>query len=336
MNFLYRLFFYVVLPIVLTIAAVVGSAYYWAHAAVKLPAPYVDVLVPPGATAATISRTLAQSGVQINPRFFSWLARFGGFDTKLKAGGYQVVQGDTPWTVLRRMAQGDMTQRQLTLVEGWNLRQIRAALAQHPDLRHTLDQSTDAQLVELLGANATFAEGLLFPDTYIFPIGTTDLDVLQRAYRAQQQVLQKAWEQRAADLPIASPYEALILASLIEKETGSASDRARIAGVFINRLRAGMPLQTDPSVIYGMGEAYEGKIRKRDLQTDTPWNTYTRTGLPPSPIAIVGRASLAAALQPEKHGYYYFVSRGDGSSAFASTLAEHNKNVSTYILGRKP
>ena len=168
------------------------------------------------------------------------------------------------------------------------------------------------------------------------PIGTTDLDILQRAYRAQQKVMEKVWEQRAADLPLGSPYEALVLASLIEKETGSPADRARIAGVFVNRLRAGMPLQTDPTVIYGMGEAYEGKIRKRDLQTDTPWNTYTRTGLPPSPIAIAGRASLTAALQPEKHGYYYFVSRGDGTSAFATTLAEHNKNVSTYILGRKP
>ena len=336
MNFLYRLFLYVLLPVILSFAAAVGSAYFWAHGALKLPAPYVDVLVPPGATAASISRLLGQSGVAINPRFFSWLARFGGFDTKLKAGGYQVVEGDTPWTVLRRMARGDMTQRQLTLVEGWNLRQIRAALAQHPDIRHTLEQVTDAQLAEKLGAGTATSEGLLFPDTYIFPIGTTDLDILQRAYRAQRQLLEKAWEQRASDLPVTSPYEALVLASLIEKETGSPSDRARIAGVFVNRLRAGMPLQTDPSVIYGMGDAYEGKIRKRDLQTDTPWNTYTRMGLPPSPIASVGRASLAAALQPEKHGYFYFVSRGDGTSAFATTLAEHNKNVSTYILGRKP
>ena len=336
MNFLSRLFLFVVLPIVLAAAAAVGSAYYWAHGAVTLPAPTVDVLVPPGATASTISRLLSQSGVEINPRFFSWLARFGHFDTKLKAGGYQVVQGDTPWTILRRMAMGDMTQRQLTVVEGWNLRQIRAALAQHPDIRHTLDQVTDAQLAARLGVNSSYVEGLFFPDTYIFPIGTTDFEILQRAYRAQQQILDKAWEQRAADLPVSSPYEALVLASLIEKETGSSSDRARIAGVFANRLRAGMPLQTDPSVIYGMGEAYDGKIRKRDLQADTPWNTYTRVGLPPTPIASVGRASLAAALQPEKHGYYYFVSRGDGTSVFATTFAEHNKNVSTYILGRKP
>ena len=247
MNFLSRLFLFVILPIVLAAAAAVGSAYYWVHGAVTLPAPTVDVLVPPGATASTISRLLSQSGVQINPRYFSWLARFGHFDTKLKAGGYQVVQGDTPWTILRRMAMGDMTQRQLTLVEGWNLRQIRTALAQHPDIRHTLDQVSDAQLAERLGVSSSNVEGLFFPDTYIFPIGTTDLDILQRAYRAQQQILGKAWEQRAADLPIASPYEALVLASLVEKETGSPSDRARIAGVFVNRLRAGMPLQTDPA-----------------------------------------------------------------------------------------
>ncbi len=336
MNFLYKTLLYLILPLILLAGAAVGSAYFWAHEPLTLPSERVDVLVPPGSTPVMVARQLTQAGITVNPKFFSWLARFGEFDTRLKAGGYQIVRGDSPWIVLRRMARGDMTQRQLTIVEGWNLRQIRAALRQHPDVRQTLDQMTDAELLALLESQAAYPEGLFFPDTYLFSIGTTDVEILQRAYKAQQQILEKAWPQRAEGLPIQTSYEALILASIVEKETGSPADRARIAGVFVNRLRAGMPLQTDPTVIYGMGTAYDGRIRKRDLQTDTPWNTYTRGGLPPSPIASVGRQALAAALQPEKHDFYYFVSKGDGSSAFASTLAEHNKNVSTYILGRKP
>jgi UPF0755 protein len=234
------------------------------------------------------------------------------------------------------MAQGDVTSRQITLVEGWNLRQIRAALAQHPDINQSIQTTSDAELRTLIGLDTLYAEGLFFPDTYIFSIGTTDLEILQRASRAQQQVLDRAWAARQDNLPLRSSYQALILASIVEKETGKASDRARIAGVFINRLRLNMPLQTDPTVIYGMGEAYDGKIRKKDLQTDHAWNTYTRGGLPVSPISSVGQASLNAALNPEKHDFLYFVSKGDGSSAFARTLPEHNKNVSQYILGRKP
>jgi UPF0755 protein len=233
------------------------------------------------------------------------------------------------------MAQGDVTSRQVTILEGWNLRQVRAALAQHPDLKQSIQGVTDKDLLTQVGLDGQFAEGLFFPDTYIFPIGTTDLDILQRAARAQQTILDRAWAARQDDLPLRSPYQALILASIVEKETGKASDRARIAGVFINRLRLNMPLQTDPTVIYGMGEAYNGKIRKKDLQTDHPWNTYTRGGLPVSPISSVGLASLQAALNPEKHDFLYFVSKGDGNSAFAKSLPEHNKNVSKYILGRK-
>jgi UPF0755 protein len=264
------------------------------------------------------------------------MARLTELDTKIKAGGYQLVQGDSPLRILRRMAQGDVTSRQITLVEGWNLRQIRAALAQHPDIKQSIQTTSDSELRTQLSLEPQHAEGLFFPDTYIFPIGTTDLEILQRAARAQQQILDRAWAARQDNLPLRSPYQALILASIIEKETGKASDRARIAGVFINRLRLNMPLQTDPTVIYGMGEAYDGKIRKKDLQTDHAWNTYTRGGLPVSPISSVGQASLHAALNPEKHDFLYFVSKGDGSSAFARTLPEHNKNVSQYILGRKP
>lgn len=343
-----RILLYVLLPLLLVVAAALGTAYYWVHRPLVLPTEKVDILVPPGATPASISKLLNQAGIAVNTQGFVAMARLGELDKTLKAGGYQVRRGDSAWLVLKRMAQGDMTQRQLTIVEGWTLRQIRAAIAQHPDVRQTLSGVSDTDLIERLGEPAIdmlgeqaptktrYIEGLLFPDTYIFPIGTTDIEILQRAAHAQQGVLARAWQARQPDLPLKSPYEALILASIVEKETGKATDRSRIAGVFINRLRINMPLQTDPTVIYGMGELYAGKIRKQDLQTDTPWNTYTRLGLPPSPIASVGRAALNATLQPEKHSYLYFVSRGDGSSAFSTTLPEHNKNVSTYILGRKP
>ncbi len=336
MSVVNKLFFYVFLPLLVAIASAIGAAYYWMNQVLSLPHPKVDLLVPKGATPASIANQINQAGITVSPAAFVLMARMTELDRKIKAGGYQLIEGDSPLGILRRMAQGDVTSRQITLVEGWNLRQIRAALAQHPDIKQSIQDVKDTDLRSQVGLDAPFAEGLFFPDTYIFPIGTSDLEILQRASRAQQQILDRAWAARQDNLPLRSPYQALILASIVEKETGKASDRARIAGVFINRLRLNMPLQTDPTVIYGMGEAYDGKIRKKDLQTDHAWNTYTRGGLPVSPIASVGQASLNAALNPEKHDFLYFVSKGDGSSAFARTLQEHNKNVAQYILGRKP
>jgi UPF0755 protein len=336
MSAVNKLFFYVVLPILVAIATAIGAAYYWVNQPLSMSSPKIDILVPKGATPASIATQINQAGIALNPAAFVLMARLTELDRQLKAGGYQLIQGDSPLRVLRRMAQGDVTSRQITLVEGWNLRQIRTALAQHPDIKQSIQEVKDANLSTQVGLEAPYAEGLFFPDTYIFPIGTSDLEILQRAARAQQQILDRAWATRQDNLPLRSPYQALILGSIVEKETGKASDRARIAGVFINRLRLNMPLQTDPTVIYGMGEAYNGKIRKKDLQTDHAWNTYTRGGLPVSPISSVGQASLNAALNPEKHDFLYFVSKGDGSSAFARTLQEHNKNVAQYILGRKP
>jgi UPF0755 protein len=336
MSAVNKLFIYVVLPILVAIACAIGAVYYWVNQPLVLPSPKVDILVPKGATPASIATQINQASIALSPAAFVLMARLTELDTKIKAGGYQLVQGDSPLRILRRMAQGDVTSRQITLVEGWNLRQIRAALAQHPDIKQSIQSTSDSALRTQLTLEPQYVEGLFFPDTYIFPIGTTDLEILQRAARAQQLILERAWAARQDNLPLRSPYQALILASIVEKETGKASDRARIAGVFINRLRLNMPLQTDPTVIYGMGEAYDGKIRKKDLQTDHAWNTYTRGGLPVSPISSVGQASLNAALNPEKHDFLYFVSKGDGSSAFARTLPEHNKNVSQYILGRKP
>jgi UPF0755 protein len=338
MSALNKLLLYLVLPVILLVGGTAATAYFWVNGALELPAERVDILVPPGSTPSSIAQLINQAGVPLSVQGFIALARVGELDTKIKAGGYQIVRGDSPWAVLRRMALGDVTARQITLVEGWNLRQIRAALAQHPDIKHTLEQGNDADLLKRVGllGQTESLEGLFFPDTYIFPIGTTDVELLERAARTQQKVLERAWANRAPNSVLKNPYEALILASIVEKETGQAADRARIAGVFSNRLRANMLLQTDPTVIYGLGENYTGKIRKQDLLTDTPYNTYTRLGLPPGPIASSGRAALTAAVNPEKHNYMYFVAKGDGGSAFAVTLAEHNKNVVTYILGRKP
>ena len=338
MNALNKLLLYLVLPVVLLLGGILATTYLWVHRPLELPTERVDILVPPGATPSRIAQLINQAGIPLNAHGFSALARLGELDTKIKAGGYQIVRGDSPWTVLRRMALGDVTTRQITLVEGWNLRQIRAALAQHPDIKHTLEPGNDPVLLKRLDPSGQLssAEGLFFPDTYIFSIGTTDVELLERAARTQQRVLEQAWPNRAPNSVLKNPYEALILASLIEKETGQAADRNRIAGVFSNRLRINMPLQTDPTVIYALGENYTGKLRKVDLSVDSVYNTYTHTGLPPSPIASSGRAALAAALNPEKHNYLYFVAKGDGSSAFAATLPEHNKNVATYLLSRKP
>ena len=336
MKTISRFFFYVLLPLAIAAGVVVWAAYQWVHRPLTLPKETVDVLIPQGTSPAGVAALMNKAGIEVDPRGFVLLARLSELDKKLKAGGYQVNRGDSIWDVMRRMAAGEVTQRQVTLVEGWTLKQIRQTLRQHPDIRQTVAELTDAQLIDKLGIQAKYAEGLFFPDTYVFPIGTSDLEILQQSLSAQQQLLDKMWQSRQPGLPLKSPYEALILASIVEKETGLHADRGKVAGVFVNRLRIGMPLQTDPTVIYGMGENYQGKIRKKDLQTDTPWNTYTRPGLPPSPIASVGKASLEAALHPEKHNYLYFVARGDGSSAFAVNLTEHNKNVSQYILGRKP
>jgi UPF0755 protein len=317
MNALNKLLLYLVLPIVLVIGSAAALGYHWVTRPLELPTDKVDLLVPAGSTPIAIARLLGQAGINVNATAFVALARATELDKKLKAGGYQISR-----------------------VEGWTLKQVRAAIYNNPDIKKSDPVWTDKDIPRLIegaaGLKSYPPEGLIFPDTYIFSIGTPDTEILERAARIQQKVLDKAWQSRQDGLPLRSPYEALILGSIVEKETGKASDRARIAGVFINRLRLNMPLQTDPTVIYGLGDSYTGRLRKVDLQTDTPWNTYTRNGLPPTPISTVGLASLQAALQPEKHDYLYFVAKGDGTSAFAKTLPEHNRNVAQYILGKKP
>lgn len=328
------IFLLLLLTVVLAGAGAVGGAWYWMNRPMQLAADRVDFVVDPGSTPRAIARTLNDAGVPVWSTGFVWLARLSERDKMIKAGGYQAINGDSPWLLLERLARGDMSQRQITFLEGWTFRQIRNALRENPDVKQTLGETSDEQLMERLGSTIKHPEGLFFPDTYIFTPGSSDYDILRRAYQEGQRVLAAAWEKRAPDLPMATPYEALIMASIVEKETGHGPERTRVSGVFANRLRIGMLLQTDPTVIYGMGEAYEGRIRKRDLQTDTPWNTYTRPGLPPTPIAAAGRAAILAAVQPEKHKFLYFVARGNGTSEFSANLSDHNRNVSRFILGQ--
>jgi len=337
MRWLFKTLLWLIVLGVITAAAVGGLAYYWVNKPLVLQSPEIDVRIPSGAGPMRIGQLLVDQGVEMPAPAFGWLARLTGQDRSIQAGGYQIRQGDTLVDVLRRMAQGEVTQRRVAFIEGWTVDQITATLAKHPDVNQTLEDellSNHAELASRLGVDKQRLEGLLFPDTYVFSVGTSDEEILLRALRTQDKVLEDAWRNRAPDLPLKNPYEALILASIVEKETGRADERRRVAGVFINRLRVGMPLQTDPTVIYGMGDRYKGRIRKADLRRDTPWNTYTRPGLPPTPIAAASRASLEAALNPENHDYFYFVARGDGTSAFAKDLRQHNRNVAKYILGR--
>lgn len=323
--------------LIIAIAATAYGVWWWVmERAVPMQSERVDYIVETGAGPKSIARTMRQAGIEIDERQFGLLARLTEQDKLLQAGAYEAEQGDTLWRLLQRMAQGDMMQTRLTLVEGWDYQRIRMQLADHPDVKQTLQIGPEADQVLLTQLEAPYSrpEGLFYPDTYVFVPGTTDFDILRRAHQAQKELLEKLWAERDPDLPLKSPYEALIFASIVEKETGHSADRERVAGVFMNRLRVGMLLQTDPTVIYGMGPAYDGRIRKQDLQTDTPWNTYTRAGLPPTPIATPSKAALLATLHPEKHDYFYFVSRGDGTSEFSRNLNEHNRAVRKYILKR--
>lgn len=329
-----KVFWSVALLCVMVALVAAGAIWHWVNSPVQLDAATVDYTVEQGTSPRGIAKAMSDSGIHINADAFVALARISGQDKALKAGAYEAQRGDTPKMLLERMANGDMTQTRLTLLEGWTYKRIRQALRDDPKVKQTLGGISDKELLARLGSDKKSPEGLFYPDTYVFTPGTSDFDILRRAYHAQQALLKQLWPDREANLPLKTPYQALILASIIEKETGNSADRTRIAGVFINRLRLNMPLQTDPTVIYGMGDAYHGKLHRKNLETDTPWNTYTRTGLPPTPIASAGKASLIAALHPDKDNYLYFVSRGDGTSEFSKNLKGHNRAVAKYILGR--
>jgi len=294
---------------------------------------YLDV--PQGSSFRGVVSTLEREGMLERGHYFEFLARQRGDAGRLRAGEYHVPAGTTPPQLLDLLISGRVIQYSFTLVEGWTFRQLRAALQAHPRVVNTLDELDDAGIMAKLGQPDRHPEGWFYPETYNFTRGTTDEAMLRRAMAAMERQLHGIWEQRADDLPITSAYEALILASLIERETGVPSERGTISGVFTRRLQQRMRLQTDPTVIYGMGDAYDGRIRTRDLRTDTPYNTYTRHGLPPTPIAMPGGAALRAAVNPEPGDALYFVSRGDGSHHFSPDYDEHRRAVRKYILGEE-
>lgn len=317
----------------LSLAAFCGWMAWFAFAAVPLKVNAQGTLgfdIRPGLGLKGAAAAMARAGVGIAPWQFALLGRLAGVDRGIKAGSYEIAAGVTPWELLKKLTAGDVTQTEIVFVEGKTFRELRQKLDAHPDLGHETTGLTNAEVLQRIGASETHPEGLFFPDTYLFAKQSSDLAILRRAYGAMQRRLAAEWETRDPTVPYKSPYEALIMASIVEKETGVGSDRGKVASVFVNRLRRGMLLQTDPTVIYGMGETFDGNIRKRDLTTDTPWNTYTRPGLPPTPIAMPGMASLQSALHPEKTELLYFVARGDGSSVFSKTLEEHNRAVNKY------
>ncbi|MFC4158351.1 endolytic transglycosylase MltG [Chitinimonas lacunae] len=314
---------------------VASAAYVYRYISTPLPlgAQPHSFTLEPGTTMRGAANQLAAQGLVEQPWLLIWIARATGQDSRIKAGSYEFTAPLTVLGLLDKLSDGDVSSATLMVVEGWNWRQVRAALARHPHLKHDSAALDDAALMAAIGAGETSPEGMFFPDTYHFAKGSSDLKVLSRAYQAMQKQLAVAWEARAADLPLKTPYEALILASMIEKETGKPTDRGMIASVFVNRLRIGMRLQTDPSVIYGLGERFDGNLRRVDLETDTPYNTYTRSGLTPTPIAMPGREALLAAVNPASSKWLYFVAKGDGTSHFSETLEQHNQAVRRYQLG---
>ena len=314
----------------LAIAIACGGVGYYLTAAVAPPQTPLQFDVRKGSTLTAVSRQLADAGVLNYPALFVLLGRALDKAAGVKAGNYEIEAPITPLQLLRKITEGDYTLAAVVFPEGWTFRQMRRALDEHPALRHDTTGLADGEILARMGSSEASAEGWFFPDTYYVSSGGSDLAVLRRAHRLMRRHLAEQWERRASALPLASPYEALILASIIEKETGWAEERPLIAAVFVNRLRAGMKLQTDPAVIYGLGGDFDGNLRKRDLIADSEYNTYTRGGLPPTPIAMPGLGAIRAALNPAPGDALYFVARGDGTSHFSRTLAEHERAVTKY------
>lgn len=310
-----------------------GAALWWLDRSLTLGTELVDLTIDSGMSARGSAQAVADAGVQVNPTLLYWWFRLSGSARQIKAGSYEIERGATPRSLLHKLVNGEQALRAVTLVEGWSFRQFREALLKADHLKSDARSLSNDALMAKLGRPGQHPEGRFFPDTYTYAKGSSDLLVFKRAMDAMDKALDAAWRQRAPDSPLKTPDEALILASIVEKETGRASDRSMIAGVFANRLRLGMLLQTDPTVIYGLGEQFDGNLRRRDLLADTPWNTYTRAGLPPTPIAMPGKSALLAAVQPATTQALYFVARGDGTSEFSDTLQAHNRAVNKYQRG---
>ena len=293
----------------------------------------IEFDIPQNRSFRSAATGIVEAGVNIDPKLLIILGKLRRVDGSIKAGSYEIHQGATALDLLSKISRGDVVRTEIVFIEGWTFKQFRERLHAHPDLHHEAKGLSDTEIMRLLGSTHKNAEGLFFPDTYRFAKKSKDIDVLARAYRLMQYHLEREWQNRSPDLPYTDSYQALVMASIIEKETGRDQDRPMVSSVFVNRLRIGMPLQADPTVIYGMGDSFDGNLRRRDLLTDTPFNTYTRRGLPPTPIAMPGLASIRAAMHPAKSEALYFVARGDGTSHFSTTLTEHNQAVNRYQRG---
>ena len=314
--------------------AAYGTLQRWLDTPLAIGAAAVEIDIPRGQSLAATARELEARGILEHPRWLQAFARTTGADARIKAGEYAIAPGTTPRGLLALFESGAVVQHSVTIVEGWTFRDLRAALEKEPHLDNALAGQDDAAVMAALGEGGAHPEGLFFPDTYLFGKGTTDLEILRQARERMRRELDAAWTSRAEGLPLQTSYEALILASIVEKETALATERPRIAGVFTERLRIGMRLQTDPTVIYGLGAGYDGNLRRADLERDGPYNTYTRAGLPPTPIALPGAEALRAAVRPDERGELYFVATGlpDGSHDFSRTLAEHDAAVKRYLV----
>jgi len=324
---------WLVVLLLLTAAGAAAAAWWWLQRPLPLAAESVEVSIAPGTSPRAVAEKWVQAGVQTSPELLWLWLRLSGKSPQLRAGNYSIERGTTPQQLLDRMIKGESLMEVVRVTEGWTFKQMREALAQAPHLKPATKDMSDAQIMATLGLPNVPAEGRFFPDTYHYSRGASDLTVLRAAHQTLQKKLEAAWAERDSQTPLKSVDEALILASIVEKETGVEADRTKVASVFVNRLRIGMPLQTDPTVIYGLGTAFDGNLRKKDLLADTPYNTYTRKGLPPTPIALPGANSIKAAVQPAPSNALYFVSRGDGSSVFSDNLADHNKAVNKYQRG---
>jgi UPF0755 protein len=323
--------------LVILLAGVLAATWLVRDVQKQLHAPMTvsartTLLVQPGTSLTAVSRQLAANGWLSRAWYLSLAGRWQGVATQIKAGEYAIEPGMTPLQLLDNLVQGKVIQYSLTIPEGLTFSQIMQLVETHPELRHTLPDSRPDTVMRAIGETGQSPEGRFYPDTYHFPRGTTDVQFLRRAYQTMAEVLAHEWQGRDTGLPYKKPYDALIMASIIEKETAIPAERGRIAGVFVRRLQRGMRLQTDPTVIYALGEHYDGNIHKRDLSLNSPYNTYLHAGLPPTPIAAPGRESISAALHPDPGNELYFVARGDGSHHFSSTLQEHNRAVAKYQL----
>jgi UPF0755 protein len=303
------------------------------HAELPLRSPPVSFSINAGSTLRSATQQMVQAGVLTSALPFEILTRLLGDPRNIKAGNYEVEKGLTPLDLMEKLTRGNNSALAITFVEGWTFRQMRKLLNEHPALNHDTRDLSDVDILQRLGIEHDSPEGLFFPDTYHFSHGVSDLNILRRSHQLMQKHLAAQWERRSPEIPLTTPYEALILASIVEKETGKALERTLISAVFLNRLKLGMKLQTDPTVIYGLGELFDGNLRKQDLVADNPYNTYTRTGMPPTPIAMPGLASLNAALNPAATDALYFVAKGDGSSHFSRSYEEHDRAVTKYQRG---